>query len=265
MIEPTNLLNLAWALTTLLEGILLVLIVRRRLSYSHPAFSLYIVAVILQSGAVAWSSWNWGPRSIQHFNIVWGSQALVVCARWLAITEITRKILAGYSGIWRMASRILFFLGAIVLIYSIAVSTNRWELMVLNADRAVELCIAAFVVGMLLFARYYRLAMGNLERQLTIGFCLYSCSWVINVSIFQSWRDSMGLWWDFFGVLSYFATLAIWIDGARKTVTIRAPVVPSMLSRDTYRKLVQQLNTRLDALNRRLSHLFRSRSEDPHS
>jgi hypothetical protein len=265
MIEPANLLNLAWALTTLLEGILLVLIVRRRLSYSHPAFSLYILAVILQSGAVAGSSWYWGPRSIQHFNIAWSTQAFVVCARWLAVTEITRKILAGYSGIWRMASRILFFLGAIVLIYSVAVSTNRWDLMVLNADRAVELCIAAFVVGMLLFARYYRLAMGNLERQLAIGFCLYSCSWVINVSIFQSWRDSMGQWWDFFGVLSYFATLAIWIDGARKTVAIHAPVVPSVLSLETYGNLVQQLDTRLGALNRRLNQLFRSRSEDPHS
>ena len=265
MIDPANLLDLAWALTALFEGILLILIVRRRLSYSHPAFSLYVVAVILQSGAVAGSSWYWGPRSIQNFNVVWGSQALVVCARWMAVTEIARKILAGYSGIWRMASRILFFLGVVVLIYSIAVSTNRWDLVVLNADRAVELCIAVFVVGMLLFARYYRLAMGNLERQLAVGFCLYSCSRVINVSILQSWRASMGLWWDFFGVLSYFATLAIWIDGVRKTVAIRAPEMPSVLSLDTYGKLAQQLDTRLDALNRRLNHLFRSRSEDPRS
>jgi hypothetical protein len=265
MIEPENLLNLAWALTTLLEGILLVLVVRRRVSYSHPAFSFYIVAVILQSGAVAGSSWYWGLRSIQNFNVVWGSQALVVCARWLAVTEITRKILAGYSGIWRMASRILFFLGVAILVYSVAASTNRWDLMVLNADRAVELCIAAFVVGMLLFARYYRLEMGNLERHLAIGFCLYSCSRVINVSIFQSWRDSMVQWWNFFGVLSYFATLAIWIDGVRKTVAIRAPEMPSVLSLETYRNLARQLDTRLDALNRRLNQLFRSRFEDPRS
>jgi hypothetical protein len=265
MIEPVNLLNLAWALTTLLEGILLVLIVRRRVSYSHPAFSLYIVAVIAQSGAVAGSSWYWGPQSIQNFNIVWGSQAVVVCARWIAVTEITRKILAGYSGIWRMASRILFFLGVVILVYSVAASTNRWDLMVLNADRAVELCIAAFVVGMLLFARYYRLEMGNLERQLAIGFCLYSCSWVLNVSMFQSWRDATGQWWNFFGVLSYFATLAIWIDGVRKTVAIRAPVMSPVLSLETYRDLARQLDTRLDALNRRLNQLFRSRSEDPRS
>jgi hypothetical protein len=265
MIEPANLLDLAWALTTLLEGILLILIVRRRLSYSHPAFSLYIVAVILQSGAVAGSSWYWGRRSIQNFNVVWGSQALVVCARWIAVAEITRKILAGYSGIWRMASQILFFLGVIILVYSVAVSTNHWELMVLNADRAVELCIAAFVVGMLLFARYYRLEMGNLERQLAIGFCLYSCSRVINVSIVQSWRDAIGQWWDFFGVLSYFATLAIWIDGVRNTVAVHAPAMPSVLSLDTYGNLAQQLDTRLNALNRRLNQLFRSRSEDPRS
>jgi hypothetical protein len=265
MSEPENLLNLAWALTTLLEGILLILIIRRRLNNSHPAFSLYIVAAILQSGVVAGSSWYWGPRSIQNFNVVWGSQALVVCARWIAVTEITRKILAGYSAIWRMASQVLFFLGVIILVYSIAASTNRWELVVINADRAVELCIAGFIVGMLLFAKYYRLELGNLERQLAIGFCLYSCSRVINVSIIQSWREAIGQWWNFFGVLTYFATLAIWIDGVRKTVAIRAPVMPSVLSRDTYGKLAQQLNTRLDALNRRLNHLFRSRSEDPRS
>jgi len=265
MSEPVNLLNIAWALTTLLEGILLILIIRRRLSCSHPAFSLYIVAAILQSSAVAGSSWYWGQHTIQYFNVVWGSQALVVCARWTAVTEITRKILAGYSGIWRMARQILFFLGVIILVYSIAASTNRWEMVVLNADRAVELCIAGFIVGMLLFAKYYRLEMGNLERQLAIGFCLYSCSRVINVSIVQSWREAIRQWWDFFGVLSYFATLAIWMDGVRKTVAIRAPETPPVLSRDTYRELAQQLNTRLDALNRRLNHLFRSRSEDPRS
>lgn len=263
MVEPLHLLNLAWVLTTLLEVVLLVLISRRGLHRSHPAFSLYLLAAVLQSALVACSTRYWGFQSIQNFNVTWGSQAVVVCVRWLAVAEITRKVLASYSGIWKMTSRILFVLGLIILTYSIAAASNRWELVVLNADRAVELCIGSFIVCMFLFARYYRLAMANLERRLAIGFCLYSCSQAINVSIFQSWRSSMGVWWDFFGIFSYLASLVVWISAVREPAEARQEVAQPALSPERYGEVSQQLNSRLDLLNNRLNHLLRSEDSRP--
>lgn len=263
MIEPLHLLDVAWALTTLLEVILVAFIFWRRVNRTHPAFSLYILVAVVQSGLVACSSRYWGPQSIQNFNMFWGSQAVVVSARWLAVAEITRKVLAGYSGIWAMVSRILFAMGAVILAYSIALSRNRWDLVVLNADRAVELCIGAFIVCIFFFARYYRLSMANLERQLAIGFCLFSCSWIINNSIFESWRDSRGIWWNFFGVFSFFATLILWLNAVRQPAEARREAPQQPLSPATYAELSQQLDSRLHALDNRLSHLFRSEDTPP--
>src|ERR1700739_2441650 len=151
--ELLNVRNLAWILTTVLELVLLFYLVRQGLYRTHVAFFLYILAAIVQSAVVASSYRYWGPRSVQSWKIAWGSQGVVVCARWLAVMEITKRVLANYGGIWGMARRILILLSLSVLIYAIAFSGSQWNLMVLNGDRAVELCMATFIVSMFLFAR----------------------------------------------------------------------------------------------------------------
>ena len=48
-----------------------------------------------------------------------------------------------------MVSRILIVLGAAAyLVYAILGSRDKWTLTVLTADRAVEMCIASFIVAM---------------------------------------------------------------------------------------------------------------------
>jgi hypothetical protein len=175
--------------------------------------------------------------------------------------EVARRVLGAYSGIWRLTSTILFVLGVTALVYSIAAAQHGWADVVLSADRALELSIATFVVAMLAFARYYRLPMTNLERQLTIGFCLFSCSWVISNSIFQLAQNPSAPWWEFVQILAFCATLAIWILAVRKPVVVAAPNVLPTLAPDQYAELSHQVNSRLHQLNERLDHLFNP--EDP--
>ena len=261
MVDALNLRNLAWALTTLFEIILFSYIIHRRVYRTHQAFTLYCVVALLQGVLVAIAYSYFGSQSIQYFNIAWGAQTLVVCARWLAVIEIARKLLNGYSGIWRMASRILFVAGAMILAYSMAVSRMRWDLMITSADRAVELCIGVFIVSLFLFARYYRLAISSLERQLAIGFCLFSCFWVINDSLYQHWGSSVSVLWEISGIFSLLASLLLWISAVRSATqphysTVRIPAV-SMSARQ-YQELSQELDSRLKLLDSRLNHLLRS-------
>lgn len=258
MVGAFHLRDAAWALTTLLEVILLFYVVRRRLYRIHPAFSLYILAAVLQGVAVAWSARQWGIQSVQYFDLVWGTQAAVVCARWFAVAEIARRVFQGYSGIRRMTSGILFVVGTCVLVYASALSKYRWDLIVLNADRAVELCIATFIVTMLVFVKYYRLAMTNLERQLAIGFCLYSCSWVINNSVYELVSHPSAFFWQYFQIFSFLASLTIWIVAAVQPVEVRRAAIPLALSAEQYVQLSRQLNARLNLLNSRLNRLLRS-------
>lgn len=256
MVAPLNLRDLVWAFTALLRVVLLFYIFRRHIYRLYPIFSAYLLVTLAQSVIAAWSARHWDVHSMQYFNIAWGVQAVVVCVRWLAVVEIARRILGGYSGIWRLANGVLFLSSIAILAYSLAVPRHRWDMSVLNADRAVELCIAVSVVGMLLFARYYRLAMSHLERQLAIGFALFSCFWVVSNSIFQGVQNASAAWWEFFQILAFFATLAIWIEAVRKPAEV--PQQSTMvLSPDQYVEFSRQLNVRLQTLDRRLSHLLR--------
>jgi len=257
--QPLYLRDLAWALTALLQTVVLFFIFRHRLFRTHPAFSAYILATFLQSFLVGWAGRHWGVQSIQYFDIAWGMQAVIICARWVAVVEIAKRILAGYTGIWRLASSILFVLCLAVLVYALALAQYRWTLMVLSADRAVELSIAGFVVGMLIFARYYRLGMTDLERQLAIGFALFSCSWVVSNSLFESAQYPSRAWWDFFQIIAFLATLVIWANALRMPVPQAARETPAELPADKLSQLSLQANTQLRELNDRLTHLWHSK------
>ena len=259
MVEPLNLHDLTLAIATVaLELILLFYLIRRKLYRSCPAFFIYVLLVMLQSFLWESARWHWGTESRQQWAIYWAAQGVVIVARWFAVVEIARKALADYRGIWGLAGRILIVLSFCVLFYSLAFSQFYWAYMVLNADRALELCLATFIVGMFLFARYYQLPMLNMERQLAIGFCLYSCSWVINDSILE---NRQGFIWDFLNYvnsLAFIASLSLWIGAARQPVEVREQAEQTVLSPDAYAVLSQRLNSRLRILNDRLDHLFHS-------
>lgn len=260
MVDPVNLRNLAWAITTLFEIVLFAYILRRKVHRSHPAFALYSVTVLLQGVVVAVAYRVLGTESMRYFNIAWGAQAVVVCVRWLAVTEITRRVLAEYSGIWRLTSRILVIVAAFILVYSIVVSDMRWDQVITSADRAVELCLAVFIVCMFLFARYYRLAIASLERQLAIGFCLFSCFWVINNSIYQHWGRSATTLWEVLSIFSFLASLLIWTNAVRLATEAQESAArsPVRVSPQQYAELSQRLDSRLQLLNNRLNRLLRS-------
>jgi hypothetical protein len=128
----------------------------------------------------------------------------------------------------------------------------------LNAARSAELCIASFIVGMFLFVRYYRIPLANLERMLAIGFCLYSCFFVINNTIYEKWLRSAGSFWNHLDMFTYFASLLLWIGAVRQYSEARNEATPAPLTPELYGALSQKLNSRLHLLNNRLDHLFRS-------
>jgi hypothetical protein len=263
MAAPLILRNLSWALTTLLEVVLLWYLVRRKLYRSHPAFFVYILTAFAQSLLMAAVYRSLGSQSSTTFGIAWGTQAVVVCARWLAVVEIAQKALAAYSGIWALASRILIGIGVCVLGYAIVGSRLHWYLVILNADRAVELCTACFIVTMFLFIRYYGIAMPPFDRMLAIGFCLYSCFFVINDSVYEHWLRSGGPLWNYLDMLTFMASLFLWIKAARNYLEVRTTVTAPELTPELYAELSHRLNSRLHVLNNRLDRLFRSEDTRP--
>jgi len=254
-----SLRNLVWIFVSVVEVLFLLFLLFRRRYRSHPFFSLYVLSLVLQTVAVTLVYRHWGERSREYFSAAWYSQAVVVGARWLAVAEIARKVFVRYSGVWRLVGTILLTLAMGILAYSVAVSGHRFDLMVLAADRRVELFIALFIVAMFVFARYYRLPIVDSERQLAIGFGLYSCVWVINNTLFEGWRQQwLGEIWDIVQTVTFLASVAIWFNALRAPDPKPATESVDMVSPEVYARLSEEVNSRLVTLNNRLSHLLRS-------
>ena len=260
MSDTLNLRNLAWALTTITELILLVYLVRRKLFRSHPVFSAYILGAILQSVLMAATYGIWGYQSYRAWLIFWLSQLVMETARFAAVVEVARRVLFPFSGIWALGRRVLLVATGGVLVYAALLSREYWYKLPLNVDRGVGLAVAAVIVTLLLFARYYGLPMDHLDRSLCIGFCLYSCFCVINDSLYDKWLLGYLNLWSFLGVLTYLASLLIWTGAARAySATAPAPARdPVIMPKELYGKLSSELNVRLRLLNEHLNQLLNS-------
>ena len=159
--------NVFWAATTLCELVLIIYLIRGRLLRSYFWLFLYLCCTVLQSvlGVITYSLLN-DFRGAATRNIIWSSQAVVLTMRFSAVCEMARRILARYSGISALAQRLLLVVAAVVLLYTAVFSDERLSMMILTVDRGAELAIAAFIVGLLLFARYYLLEISPLDRAL---------------------------------------------------------------------------------------------------
>lgn len=255
--------NLVWALTVLLQIALLIFALRHKIYRHQPAFLVYVITAALENAAVFVVYRVWDFSSLRAWTLAWSAQAVVIATRWLAVAEIARKIFVNYRGIRALANRILFVLGVVVLFYAVVSSRHDWRNLLLPADRGVELCIAVFIVGLFVFARYYRLPASPLQKQLAVGFCIYSCTAFLNDAIFERWPNIFGGLWNYLPALSYFACLLLWMKAVRKPAEAAQPATTGQISPEVYAQLLQQLNSRLNMLNDRLNYLFHSEDTRP--
>lgn len=183
-------------------------------------------------------------------------QAVTVCARALAVAEISRHFLSRYPGIWALAKRILLVCAGLVLLYSGLAVRHQWELALPTADRGLELSIAAVIVTLFLFGRYYDLRPARTDRSLAIGFCLYSCFRVLNDTISDRYLYGYAKLWNLLEMLAFFASLFLWSWALRKSRTETA-TDENLLPLGVYQSLTPLINLRLRLLNERLRQIWK--------
>lgn len=221
-----------------------------------PAFSLYIL-LNLALGITAFVLYSrWGFFSPSSWPIAWGMQALVLCARSLAVTEVCRHLLSRYRGVWALAWRVLLACAALVLLYSGLAARRGWEFVLPKAERGLELAIAAVIVAAFLFVRYYGVEAKPADRSLAIGFCLYSCFGVLNNTILERFLDNYVPLWNFLGMMAYLASLLLWTWALRKPQD-QAAAEETLLPPDVYEAIAPQINLRLRSLNDQLYKLWK--------
>lgn len=256
--------TLFWILNTILELLLLVLIFYRKSARILPFFTVYVALVLLQGGLVYLIYLQWDYGSVMAFRLSWGLQFAVTCARALSIAEVSRLILKRFRGIWGLAWRLLLGASILVVIVAAMSAAPKWDSVVLSLDRAVELGSAVVIVGLLVFARVYRVPRLPLPRVIALGFCLYSCFVVVNDTLLAKYLDSYADVWSIFRGACYFASLGLWLTAlwSEKPAKEEQPR-PLMLPAAIYGTVAPQVNARLATLNHSLSQLWKAEADRP--
>src|SRR5260370_38549886 len=96
MADPTQFRQLLWAANTGVGILHLVMLGVRRNYRVYPAFTFYIVMNLTQAALLYATYRRWGFYSAASWRLAWGRQAVVVCARAVAVGEVCRHLLSRY-------------------------------------------------------------------------------------------------------------------------------------------------------------------------
>jgi hypothetical protein len=252
MVEISAFHAALWGFIAFSKVTVLVLLFYRRNHKIFPAFSAYIFTTLMQDTILILSYYVWGFRSPASVRIAWGSQILVIVFRGLAVAEVCHRLLARYTGIWGLAWRLLLASVALLLLYAVVTAGLHPQLVLLTADRGLELTIAIAILILFLFVYYYAVPMEFAVRDLAIGFFFFSWFSVVNYLLLEVWRYRYGRLWSLLSMSAFLASLLLWIWALRDKLPDSAPG-PEMLCDGIYSQLVPEINLRLRALNDSLS------------
>jgi hypothetical protein len=248
--------KLLWALNSLVQVTLVLLLLARKDYEEFPAFFSYISADLLHASIMFVIYIKYGFGSKPFYWVGWGTQAIVLTARCLAVAEICRHLLGRYRGVWELIWRILFAVALAVLLYASLTARHEWFMFVPNLQRSIELAIATGIVGLFLFARYYEIVPEPLLRSLALGFLLISCFWVLNATVLERLVKRYIPLWTFLNVLAFFASLLVWTWAflQPRTATVQQQALPTGELDPT---LGPEINRKLRHLNEQLSRFWK--------
>ena len=245
-----------WAVNIMTGALLVGLLAVRKNYRAYPAFSLYVLLNLIL-GALAFLVYRrLGFFSNASWRISWGMQALVLCARGLAVMEVCKHLLSHYRGVWALAWRVLLGCASLVLLYAGLAARHGLGFVLPKAERALELAIAVVIVAVFVFLRYYDVEAKREDRVLAIGFCLYSCFSVLNNTVLERFLDSYVPLWNFLEMLAFFGSMLLWIWALRKPQTAGTP--KTLLPAGVYQTLAPQFNSRLRSLNEQLVRFWKT-------
>jgi hypothetical protein len=251
-----------WAVNAAIEIFLLLLLIQRKSVREYPFFFAYISTDILLTLVTFYSYRRWGYDSFAGWTIAWVMQVAVITARAFAVAEICHNLFEDYRGVWELVRRILLGSGAMVLVYAVIGARHNWLLTMPNIQRALELSMATVLVGLFVFARYYEVQPPRDLGALAIGFLLFSCSAVLNVTLLERLLGKYTSLWTLLQMLAFLASVILWTQAMwqKQAVRVRATIHASS---DAYRSLTPVVNMKLRLLNDQLSRLLKVEADQP--
>lgn len=249
-----------WAMSFLIEAVILVLALRRKTFRQLPFFATYL-ALLLISEAVRWLVFGFtGIGSRVSFDAYWTTQVLLVLCRAAVVYEICRVLLSPYTGIWKLCRPLLITLGLVLAGSAVATARRRVHPIsatTLMAERGLELTVVGILIFGLIFCRYYGVRVDRHLAWIALGLGFYSAIQVANNTFLGDWFTRNGnLIWQNLRVVSFNVATIFWLVALWKPLPARQPA-PVLLAPGEYDRLAPQMTLRLRELNTRLLEMWK--------
>jgi hypothetical protein len=249
-----------WAASLLAQLYLVSVIIRNRIWFRFPLFSVYFFINFTVGLCLAALYFRWGTAASQSWYFYWAGQGVVILLRILAGVEIYAKALSPYRGIWALAWRLLAAIGIFGIVRAVVQTYAQHPSMhtfVYLGERHLEFASAVTLLAFLLFCRYYSVSLGPTLKAIAVGLGFFSIVQILNDSLLNQWLSQYVPLWRWLMVVSFDCTLAIWWFGLRvpEGAAIKPPV---LYSKNVYDEFSPQMNGRLRVLNDRLTELLKS-------
>lgn len=256
MAELGKYVDIIWVLNVGIEIVLVLAMAVRKNYHAYPLFFSYLCVNILQVGLLLAIYHTWGFSALIAERLAWSTQAIVICARALAVAEVCRQLLSPFRGIWALVWRILLFSVTLAILCPILIGGWHGTWTIMRIELGLESTMMIVIVVLFVFARYYQILANDALRALGIGFFLLSSFTVVNDTILEHRLQQYVSLWRVLGMLSFLASLCLWFSALYKSAPARA-AKPALLPVEIYRSLAPEINERLWALNEQLGRFWR--------
>jgi hypothetical protein len=261
---PTLMLAL-WAIESIVQLGILVLIIAKRHFHTLPLFSAYVALNLCQSAFLVFVYSQFGFTSHAARQACWLSEPVILAAQTFAATEVLHRVLRHYAGIWALAWRLIAVAAVIVICYASAsvAQSPDWGLMI--ANRGYHLTFAVALISCLLLVRWYSIPVDPVYKTLLGGFCVFSCISVLANTLLQvlflRHFPKFSEVWNYQEVLAFLGVQIAWAVALRHS--IRVEEKPALLLPSAYDRLSPEVNSHLRALNNLLARFLRLQALEP--
>jgi hypothetical protein len=253
--------NYLWIAETTLTFVLFALAFARGLHRRLPLFAAYVALLVAETVAVRWTYHHWGYTSPEFRYVYWSSLGVVLLARTLAVAELCWRSLRSSPGVWVITRRWLALLALALFIFALVVSARNNSPVIaflLTAERSLDFGIVVILFALLRLGRRYDIRFGSVERNLLLGFAVYSTFQTVNDAFMQKWMMRYFHWWVSASVASFEAALLIWI------VPLLRPLPPptsppTLLSKEESATLLTEILERMRRIAEEMKRIARSK------
>jgi len=252
--------NFLWIAETALTLVLFALVFVRGLHRRLPLFGTYVALLVVETGAVHWTYHHWGYSSAAARYVYWSSLGIVLLARMFAVAELCWRSLRSSPAVWAITRRWLALVALALLVYALVVAARNNSPVIaflLTAERSLDFGIVVILFALLRLRRRYDVWLGGVERNLLLGFAVYSAFQTVNDAFMQKWMMRYFHWWVSASVVSFEITMLIWIAPLLRPLTPTPP--PTLFSKEESLILLTQILERMQRIAEEMKRIARSK------